>query len=100
MKTLLLRILLAGALFMTATAAVSYFGLGYRANAASFAKKEYVGKEDVIAYLEGVGYTNVQLLEQLDSGDWLATGMREGAVHKIIVYVEGDQIIGHEEIDQ
>jgi hypothetical protein len=102
MKTLLLKSLIAAALFLGFSAITLTSGTGYDAKANSLAHhfKGHVSEKEVIIYLEEAGYLEVRAQEELENGNWLATGWSDGMLHHIIVFVDGDQIIGHEDQDQ
>ncbi|HEY6161594.1 MAG TPA: hypothetical protein VI112_10235 [Bacteroidia bacterium] len=100
MKTTTLKTLILTLLLVVAGAVASpvAFSQNAHANAAAFKEGEYKGgvtDDQIIAYLESKGYTNVHILKTDEKGNRLCSSDYS---YYTIVYVEGDQIVGAEDI--
>jgi hypothetical protein len=100
MKTTTLKTRVLALLFALGGTVVSpvAFSQNAHANAAAFREGEYKGgvtDDQVIAYLESKGYTNVQIIKTDEHGNRLCSS---DYPYYTIVYVEGDQIVGAEDV--
>jgi hypothetical protein len=88
----LLKVLLLVVLFTGTSLVLSTTGIKTVSEA-----KAAVTDEQVLDYLQQLGYKVVKLKQVNGSDDWIAYTCFNGSYYKTTVHVQGDQIIDHED---